>query len=110
MSAPGNFMWRGRSYVGLRSVARAAGVTTHTVSYHLNRHGHLERLQVQPGGNAGACGKPVRVFGRVWPSRTALAAYVGRSDSRVSHWMRAGRGDLLLSALMAADARQGVTA
>jgi len=107
MSEPGTYLWRDRLYVGLRAVAEAAGVTDHTVSYHLNRHGNLDRLGVVPGGNGGACGKVVNAFGRSWPSRTALAAYVGRSDGRVSCWIRQGRADLLLVALMAADARAG---
>ncbi|MFG6083901.1 hypothetical protein ACEUZ9_000136 [Paracoccus litorisediminis] len=110
MSAPGVYIWRGRIYVGVRAVAQAAGVTEHTVSYHLNRHGNLDRLGVASGGNNGACGKPVELFGRCWRSRTALADYVGRSDSRVSRWIRVGRSDLLLAALMRADARQAVAA
>jgi|GEM_PF-1889160 len=105
MSEPGIYLWRDQVYVGLRAVAEAAGVTEHTVSYHLNRHGNLDRLGVVSGGNGGACGKVVNAFGRSWPSRMALAAYVGRSDSRVSRWIRQGRADLLLAALMAADAR-----
>jgi len=105
MSEPGTYLWRDRLYVGLRAVAEAADVTEHTVSYHLNRHGNLDRLGVVPGGNGGACGKSVNAFGRSWPSRTALAAYVGRSHSRVSCWVREGRADLLLAALIDADRR-----
>jgi len=105
MSEPGIYLWRDQVYIGLRAVARAAGVTEHTVSYHLNRHGNLDRLGVVSGGNGGACGKVVNAFGRSWPSRMALAAYVGRSGSRVSRWIRQGRTDLLLAALMAADRR-----
>jgi len=107
MSAPGTYRWRGQIYVGLRAVAEAAGVTEHTVSYHLNRHGNLDRLGVVSGGNGGACGKVVNAFGRSWPSRTALAAHLGRSDSRVSRWVREGRADLLLAALIDADRRVG---
>ena len=104
----GVYSWRGEIYVGISTVAKAAGVAEHTVSYHLNRHGNLDRLGVVHGGNRGACGKPVVLFGRRWPSRTALALYVGRCDSRVSCWIRQGRHDLLLAAIMQADAGRRV--
>ena len=111
----GIYLWRGREYVGMRSVARAAGVTKAAVRYHLERHGNLDRLGAgqsrkgYPGWRPGNIA-PVDKFGRHWPSQRALAREVGRPEGTVSWWLRLGYDDRLLAALMAADARKTAAA
>lgn len=111
----GIYLWRGREYVGMRAVARAAGVTKAAVRYHLERHGNLDRLGAgqsrkgYPGWRSGNFA-PVDKFGRHWPSQRALAREVGRPEGTVSWWIREGYDDRLLAALMAADARKTAAA
>lgn len=109
--APGVYLWRNRDYHGIRAVASAAGVTPHVVSYHLNRHGNLDRLGVGsqcgwPKDGRGARKRPVERFGRSWPSMSDLARHLGRPVTTIKLWLDTGDDDRLLAALMAADARK----
>lgn len=109
--APGVYLWRNREYHGIRAVASAAGVTPHVVSYHLNRHGNLDRLGIGRVGNwpkdgRGARKRAVERFGREWPTMTDLARYVGRPVTTVKLWLDNGDDDRIFAALMAADARK----
>lgn len=107
---PGVYLWRGREYVGMRAVARAAGVHHRSISYHLRVHGHLDRLgagQKRKAPQSAARG--VVAHGRAWPSRAALARDLGVSGPTISRWL-AHHPDRLLAALMAADARKTAAA
>ena len=111
MTRPNVYLWRGQAYIGAKAVAAAAGVAPHTVISMLNKHGNLDRLGMGRGRHhtnrsGGQNRKPVALFGRQWPSHTALAAEVGHSVSTVTRWLNRGDHDRLLAALMAADARR----
>lgn len=112
---PGIYLWRGQTYIGQEAVAVAAGVTPHTVSAILNKHGSLDQLGVGRGNHRGSRRgghnkRPVEKFGRSWPSQKSLAAYIGRHASAVQRWLAKGEDDRLLAALMAADARKTAAA
>lgn len=112
---PGVYEWRGQTYIGQEAVAAAAGVTAHTVSALLNRHGNLDQLGVGRGNHrgkrrGGGNAIPVDRFGRRWPSRASMAGDLGVSLSTVQRWIAAGDDDRLLAALMAADARKAAAA
>ena len=93
-------------YQSQTQAALAAGVAQSTISWHLNKHGNLDRLGGKPGGpNNGRC-KPVRIGKREWPSRSALDRYLGVSCGSVHRWIERGQMDFLLAALLRADARQ----
>lgn len=96
----------GREFPSIRACARAYGVNRLVVSYHLNTHGHLERLgtgQSRPGGNS--AGKKVVFGNHSWPSVTAAANEIGISRTRLYRWLRpnasAAMRDMLMAAVMA---------
>lgn len=109
-------LWHGEVYPSQAELARRLGTTTRLIRYHLDRHGNLDRLG-KGRGSAQKLGAPisanivpaktVTVGGRTWPSISAFARYVSRSRSTVLHWRRRGRLDLMVAALMAADAGVG---
>lgn len=104
--APEAYIWRGQTYFGMRTVARAAGVTSSTVAYHLGRHGHLDFLGEGSGSARGkvALAKPVSLCGRHWPSIAAFAADLGVHYRTAFVWLRDNRADLAFARLMMADA------
>jgi len=111
----GVYLWRDQTYIGQEAVALAAGVAVQTVQYHLLHHGNLDRLGVGhqcnwPKDGRGARKCPVAKFGREWPSISALARDIGKSEAQVRRWLNAGDDDRLLAALMAADARRTAAA
>ena len=109
MTHPGVYLWRGRTYIGQRAVAEAAGVAVATVSSHLRDHGHLDRLGTGRGTHGGARpshSRPVCIGGRSWPSISAFARSIGITPRYAQKAIREGRTDKLLAALMAADARR----
>ena len=87
------------------AAARALGVSTSTISYHLNRHGDLSRIGKPRGGTTGGNKVPVRIGPRTWPSRSDFFRYLGITEGVGRNWIRCGYADRLLAALMAADAR-----
>lgn len=106
MTKPSVYLWRGKTYVGQRAVAEAAGVAEGTVSSHLRTHGHLDHLGTGRGRHGNSRPpqtRPVCIAGRSWPSITAFAKAVGMSPKTAQKAARAGRGDKLLAALMIAD-------
>lgn len=109
---PGVYLWRGKTYIGQRAVAKAAGVSRHVVSYHLWRNGHLDNLGIGhvSGWPAGGNRRAVSKFGREWPSIAALAREIGRPVQTVQRWIAQANDDRLLAALMAADARKTAAA
>ena len=112
---PGVYSWRGQTYIGIAAVACAAGVQPHVVSYHLNRHGNLDRLGIGrvnnwPKDGRGARRRAVEMFGREWPSMSDLARYIGRPVTTVKLWLDNEDDDRLFAALMAADARKTAAA
>ena len=102
------YSWRGQIYMGQDAVAAAAGVGVTVVRYHLTRHGHLDFLGVGRGGNPAshnnATGKPFQGY----PSRAAAAQAIGVGKSTLTEWIRDGKADRILAALMAAQARASV--
>lgn len=88
--------------------ARALGVSSNTVSYHLMKHGNLDRIG-SSGFRPVRC-KPVRVGPREWPSRVELDRYLGLPRGTVSGWLCKGRLDALLGAVMRADAQNRIAA
>lgn len=107
----GVYLWRGKTYLGLRAVAEASGCNMRTVQYHLARHGHLDHLGVGPGkgpDNRGyRGGKPVTVCGRTWPSRAAFARDLGVSWKTAWLYLKGGKLDRIMVRLMAAEAERG---
>lgn len=106
---PGVYIWRGKTYFGIRAVARAHGVSRKTVAYHLDTHGDLSRLgrgKARPGCQNAA--KRTAIFGREFPSRVAAARHFGISISQFNRWTRpdasAAMRDMLLAAMMRAEA------
>ena len=53
--------WRDTIYPSQTECAQAAGVSVKTVSMHLTRHGHLDRLGIGPGKGSRRKRKPVTV-------------------------------------------------
>ena len=104
-SQPGVYEWRGKIYIGQKAVAEAAGVTQGVVSWHLNTHGHLDRIGLGPS-NAHLPRRPVDLFGRSWPAMSEMARALGLPLSPAKAWLDKGHTDRLLAALMAADARK----
>lgn len=110
----GFYKWRGKTYRGLHSVAKAAGVTFSAVSRHLERNGNLDTLGMGPRGGdrlgPNAPGKPVEKFGKSWPSIAAVARDSGRNRTTIKWWLERGDDQSLLAALMAAEARKAAAA
>lgn len=94
----------GQNFPSQRAAGRELGVSGSTICYHLNAHGNLDRLGCPPGGAAPGRCKPISVYGRTWPSNSALARYVGVRPQMLHNWIRRGQMDRLLAALMVADA------
>lgn len=80
--------------------ARAAGKSKSAITYHLNRHGNLDRLGAKPGGPNNSRCKPVRVGAQEWPSQSALDRALGVPAGTVSRWIKAGNVDALTGAVM----------
>lgn len=95
----------GRVFPSQAAAARALGVSKSAVSAQLERYGNLSNLGKRPLGRPYGGKKPVKVGSREWPSRSALARYLGRHDNCVRDWLKRGRADLLIAALMKADAQ-----
>nr|WP_111299388.1 hypothetical protein [Paracoccus saliphilus] len=99
--APGNPCQIGdRSFGSQLEAARALGKSKSAITYHLNRHGSLDRLGAKPGGPNNSRGKPVRVGPQTWPSRYALDRALGVPLGTVSRWILAGEADALTGAVM----------
>lgn len=106
-AVPGIYQWRGKEYIGVEAVAAAAGVKHNVVSYHLNRHGNLDRLGIGRTCNfPKSTGKKINVLGREWASRAEMGKYLGVHGSTVGRWLRDKKFDQILGAVMAAEARQ----
>lgn len=103
--APDVYEWKGRTFVGVSAVSAASGNGISTISYHLNRYGNLDRLGVGRQCNfpPDAKSKPVDMFGRRWPSQSAMAREIGIHHSRLCRWLKAGRVDDILRAVMASE-------
>lgn len=93
-----------------QEAARASGKAKSTISWHLNKHGNLDRLGGKRGGPAPKLCKPVRVGTREWPSRSALERYLGVASGTVHRWINGNRMDCLLAALLRADEAKKATA
>ncbi|WP_347139467.1 hypothetical protein [Paracoccus sp. SSK6] len=94
-------------YQSQTQAAVAAGVSQSTISWHLNKHGNLDRLGGKRGNPNNSRRKPVQIGEREWPSRSALERYLGVSSGRVHRWIKKGQMDLLLAALLRADGKRG---
>ncbi|HUH39358.1 MAG TPA: hypothetical protein VL024_00665 [Castellaniella sp.] len=106
---PGVYLWRGKTYIGQEVVARAAGVTGPTVAAHLSRYGNLDLLGVGRGNHGkqrATASRPITIGGREYPSIKDCALAHGIRPGTAQRWVRDGRHDRLLAALMAADARK----
>ena len=102
-------------YPSVQAAAEAMGVNQSCVSRHLTAHGHADLVGTKrQGGQFGRrvlhLENPVVIGAREWPSRKALASYIGWHPGRVSRALgKAGTQamlDRVLAAIMAADARQ----
>ena len=98
--------WRGDDYLGRETLAKAAGVHVKTIDYHLRTYGNLDLLGT---GNSGRKPpgpvKPTKLFGKEWPSVTALAADLGIHRSLVSRMVNHDR-EKLLAALLTQEGRK----
>lgn len=94
---------------GLVSGAEAAGeiygIQGQTISYHLTRHGNLDRAGIGKGnhGQQRGPGKPISMFGRAWPSRSAMARQLGMSDKLLRKWIAAGKSEAIYGAMIRAE-------
>ena len=90
---------RGKVYPSMAAAAKALGVTPHTLSDHLARHGNLDRAGIGKAGNGrnNATRKPITIAGVTYPTRKAAAAALGLSYGNLFKSIRAGRYDLILS-------------
>lgn len=96
-------IWRGKVYLSQKLVAKAAGVVPGTVACHLLRHGHLENLGIGRGrhcNHARTASKPIGT----WPSQAALARAAGIKPKALNKWVRHGKSEKILLAMMRADA------
>jgi len=106
---PGVYLWRRQTYLGQEAVALAAGVAPQTVADHLRVHGNLDRLGVGRGrhtSHAAPASKPISDGSTEYPSIAAMARAAGVRPKTAQNWVRSGKADRLLAALMAADARK----
>lgn len=95
----------GRTFPSQAAAAMALGVSQQCISDNLSRNGTLDMVGIRRTGRNGGFKRPVRIQGREWPSRSALARYLGVSDYSVRDWLRRGAIDRLVGALMKADAK-----
>lgn len=95
----------GRTFPSQAAAARALGVSKSAISANLERYGDLSQLGKRPKGRPYGGKRPVKVGKREWPSQAALARYVGTTDACVRDWLKRGRTELLIAALMKADAK-----
>ena len=74
------YIWNGRVYYGAKAVAEAAGVSTKTVSSHLERQGNLDTLGIGRG-----CRPPRNLVwqGKTYTSVKELAKAAGVSQGYV---------------------------
>lgn len=86
------------------AAARALGVSGRGIAYHLNRYGDLSSVGRHRGAPRSGPRKSVQIGDRSWPSRTALARYVGERPQAICKWIGRGDMDRLLGAIMRADA------
>ena len=68
-------------------------------------YGNLDRIGASRGHSKGGIKKGFGFMGRKWPSRAEFSRYVGLSDPMVRGWIRRGKADRILGALMKADAK-----
>lgn len=101
---------RGTAYPSQAAAARAFGLTRNVVATLLARHGHLDMLGTGNKGRRPANSRPVVIYGRTFPSLAAASRSLGLSAHQMQRWCanqsRPYFRDLILSALMAADARK----
>lgn len=106
---------RGVDYPSIEAAARALGVHQSNICRHLALHGHADGVGLRkPGGQVGRRVKhlenPVKIGGREWHSRKALAEYIGWPPGRVVRAFgksaTTAMRDRVLAAVMAEDARR----
>lgn len=100
----------GRQFRSQAAAASALGIHPRRITYHLDRYGDLSRIGQPQRHSKGGHPHPVRIGPREWPSRKALADHIGRQPATVRRWISQGHMECLLSALMAADAREAARA
>lgn len=100
----------GKTFPTQREAAKALGVSKSAVTAALNRHGDLSRIGKGRGHSKGGRKNPVKIGPREWPSRKALAEYLGTTPDAVRGWIRRGNQDRLIAELMKADARHAEAA
>lgn len=93
----------GVTYPTQEALGAAYGVTGSTVQKYLAVHGDLSRLGESRAHGRGGPKKPVKIGPREWPSKAALAAYIGAPLHSVRNWLRRGDMKRLLAAIIAAD-------
>lgn len=96
----------GMEFATQRAAAAALGVSKSTITAALNRHGDLSRIGKGRGHSKGGRKIPVKVGPREWPSRKALAEWLGISEDTVRGWIRRGNVERLIAAVMQEDARR----
>ena len=90
------YIWNGRVYHGAKAVAEAAGVSTKTVSSHLERQGNLDTLGIgrghRPPRNLVWQGKTYTSVKAVAEAAGVSQGYVYRQLSIWGHLERLGAG------------------
>lgn len=94
---------KGRRFESQRAAAVELGVTPSAISYHLAKHGTLDRIGAPRNSRPGGPRKPVTLGQRRWASRSELARYVGTRPETISDWLTGKHYDRLLAAVMRAD-------
>ena len=112
-NATGFYDWNGRTFHGQQAVADAAGVSRSVVGWHLEKHGHLDLLgkgRGRHGSHKSNKSRPLLVGPHGFPSVSAFERAAGLGKGVAARWLRMGRHDRLLAALMASDARHTAAA
>ncbi len=79
------------SWPSIKACAGAYGVRRNTISYHLERYGHLEFIGQRFRENRPTWGDDIWIRGKHYPSQTAAAKALGVSPAAISKAKRLGR-------------------
>lgn len=96
----------GKQYRGMQAVADAHGVRLVTARMHFHVNGTLDGLGRYIAEGRDMSIKRVEIDGLEWPSRSALAAYLGLPRKTVCDWLDAGRTDRIARAIAAVEGAQ----
>lgn len=86
----------GKVFQSGAEAAKHLGAAPNTISYHLSRHGNLDRLGARDRRYKGGNKKPITIGPETYPSQAAAARALGTHEAYLSRLIRRGRLDLLI--------------